>query len=80
MKIEETLKYALITLDNEKDFSKQSISEIFEKIKKYKGLPFHDVIVQMDSKYFAKFWEPLSKLKITLQDLELKNNLFKVKL
>lgn len=74
----ETFKNAVVVLDNEKDFSKESADKLFQKIKEYKKLPFHDVIVQMQSKYYVKFLEMLSLRKENYKEAEIKNDVFRI--
>jgi hypothetical protein len=57
MKVTENLKSSTIVLDSDTDFTKDKFKEVFQKIKEYKKLPFHDVFLSMPSKYFVKFWE-----------------------
>jgi hypothetical protein len=79
MQIKETNKNVLIVLDKDEDFSNKSILDVFRKIENYKKLPFHDVVLSMDSKYFVKFWEEFYKNKMDFKEAETKNNLFCIK-
>jgi hypothetical protein len=74
MQVKENLKGALIFLDKEEDFSKKSLNEVFEKILNYKKLPFHDVVLNMDSKHYSKFWEPFITKKLDYKNFEIKND------
>lgn len=78
MQTKETLKNAVVLLDNEKDFSKESLEKLFQQIKEYKKLPFHDVIIQMNSKYYVKFLEMLSSRKENYKEAEIKNDVFRI--
>lgn len=78
MQTKETLKNAVVVLDNEKDFSKESLDKLFQQIKEYKKLPFHDVIIQMNSKYYVKFLEMLSSRKENYKEAEIKNDVFRI--
>jgi hypothetical protein len=78
MQTKETLKNVIIVLDKEEDFSKKSIEDLFQKIKEYKKLPFHDVILKMHSKYYVKFWEILISKKEKFKEAEIKNDLFRI--
>jgi len=79
MQVKETTKYASIILDKEEDFSKQNIEGVLKKIEEYKKLPFHDVILQIDSKHYMKFWEILISKKLKYKEAEIKNNIFSIK-
>jgi hypothetical protein len=74
MQIKETLRDAVIFLDKDEDFSNNKIKEVFDKIKNYKKLPFHDVIVTMNSKYFVKFLELINLMRLEYKEIEIKNN------
>lgn len=78
MQTKETLKNVVIVLDDQKDFSKESIDKLFRKIDEYKKLPFHDVIVQMHSKHYAKFLEILNSIKQKYKEAEIKNDVFRI--
>lgn len=78
MQTKETLKNSVVVLDDEKDFSKESLEKLFQKIKEYKKLPFHDVIIQMHSKYYLKFLEMLSSRKENYKEAEIKNDVFRI--
>lgn len=79
MQVKETTKYASIILDKEEDFSKQNMEGVLKKIEEYKKLPFHDVILQIDSKHYMKFWEILISKKLKYKEAEIKNNIFSIK-
>jgi hypothetical protein len=79
MQIKENTKFASIILDKEEDFTKPNIEETFKKIEEYKKLPFHDVILQMDSKYYVRFWEILMSKKLKYKEAEIKNNTMLIK-
>lgn len=78
MQTNETLKNVIITLEKDDDFSKESLKKLFEKIKEYKKLPFHEVFVQMHSKYYFKFLEFLKLIKEKYKEAEIKNNIFRI--
>jgi hypothetical protein len=78
MQIKETLKNVVIVLDKEEDFLKDSIENLFIKIKEYKKLPFHEIILQMPSRYYVKFWEMLRSKKENYKEAEIKNDIFRI--
>lgn len=78
MQTKETLKNVIIDLEKDEDFSKNSLEKLFEKIKEYKKLPFHDVLLQMNSKYYIKFLEIIKSKKLKYKEAEIKNNLFRI--
>lgn len=78
MQIKETLKNVIIFLENDEDFSKKSLDKLFEQIKEHKKLPFHEVFVQMHSKYYVKFLEILKSKKEKYKEAEIKNNVFRI--
>lgn len=78
MQTKETLKNVVLILEKDEDFSKESIEKLFQKIKEYKKLPFHDVVVQMHSKYYVKFWEILRSKKEKYKEAEIKNEIFRL--
>lgn len=79
MQVKETNKNSVILLDKDEDFSNKSLVDVFAKIENYKKLPFHDVILTMNSKYFVKFWEAFNQNKISFKEAETKNNLFSIR-
>lgn len=79
MQIKEINNNSLIVLDKDEDFSNKSFTDIFNKVEKYKKLPFHDVILTMESKYFLKFWELFQNTKMNFKEAETKNNIFCIK-
>jgi len=78
MEVKENLKNSVIVLNKEEDFSKESLNDLFEKILKYKELPFHDVILNMHSKHYLKFWELFNNKKINFKNIEIKNDKFTI--
>ena len=79
MQTKETLKDAIIILDKEEDFKKESLDSVFEKIEEYKKLPFHDVILQMHANNYVKFWEIFIKKKPKYEEAEIKNDVFRIR-
>lgn len=78
MQIKETNKNSIILLDKDEDFSNNSIVDVLKKVENYKKLPFHDVVLTMNAKYFVKFWEEFNKNKIDFKEAETKNNVFSI--
>ena len=78
MQTKETLKNVIIDLEKDEDFSKNSLEKLFEKIKEYKKLPFHDVVLQMNLKYYIKFLEIIKSKKLKYKEAEIRNNLFRI--
>lgn len=78
MQLKETTKYASIVLEKDEDFSKENIKKVFKKIEEYKKLPFHDVILHMNSKYYVKFWELLMNKMLNYKEAQIKNNMLSI--
>jgi hypothetical protein len=78
MQVKETLKNVVILIDKEEDFLKDSIEQLFIKIKEYKKLPFHEIILQMPSRYYVKFWEILRAKKENYKEAEIKNDILRI--
>jgi hypothetical protein len=74
MQTKETLQNAIIILDREEDFLPNNLEIVFSKIKEYKKLPFHDVLLKIDLKNFEKFFDVFNKKKINYQEAETKIN------
>lgn len=79
MQTKETMKDAVIFLEKEEDFFPKNLEIVFTKIKEYKKLPFHDVLLKMDSKHFLKFWKFFHKKKIDWKEAETKNDVVLIK-
>jgi hypothetical protein len=80
MQTKETMKDAVIFLEKEEDFFPKNLEVVFTKIKEYKKLPFHDVILKINIKYFVKFWEFFYKKNLNWKTTEINNDmiLFKI--
>lgn len=76
MQMKENTNSATILLDKEEDFSSKSLAETMKKISTYKKLPFHDVILAMDSKNFVRFWENARNIDMKFKQAETKNDVF----
>lgn len=76
MQMKENTNSATILLDKEEDFSSKSLAETMKKISTYKKLPFHDVILAMDSKNFVRFWENARNIDMKFKQAKTKNDVF----
>lgn len=79
MYTKETMNDTIFFLEKEEDFVPKNLEVVFSKIKKYKSLPFHDVLLKVDTKNFEKFWKFFNDKKIYWKEAETKNDVVLIK-